>query len=145
MKENKMKLLSSILILVFLVGTAVADINETTSRSVRTDYFCKMATQPNLKPNFNEMDAFRIDKGNLGIADLYGDGTLEIIAGFSDEMFSSTSWLHEGNKERSQGYSEYMVFSPKDNYKTPDNFDFWMARNVLASDFNGDGLSLIHI
>ena len=71
-----MKLLSSILILVFLVGTAVADINETTSRSVRTDYFCKMATQPNLKPNFNEMDAFRIDKGNLGIADLYGDGTL---------------------------------------------------------------------
>ena len=135
-----MKLLSSILILVFLAGTTVADVNETTSRSVRTDYFCKMATQPNLKPNFNEMDAFRIDKGNLGVADLYGDGTLEIIAGFSDEMFASTSWLHEGNKERSQGYSEYMVFSPQDNYKTPDNFDFWMARNILASDFNGDGI-----
>ncbi len=135
-----MKLLSSILMLVFLAGTAVANINETTSRSVRTDYFCKMATEPNLKPNFNEMDAFRIDKGNLGVADLYGDGTLEIIAGFSDEMFASTSWLHEGNRERSQGYSEYMVFSPKDNYKTPDNFDFWMARNVLASDFNGDGI-----
>ena len=135
-----MKLLSSILMLVFLASTTVADINETTSRSVRTDYFCKIATQPNLKPNFNEMDAFRIDKGNLGIADLYGDGTLEIIAGFSDEMFASTSWLHEGNKERSQGYSEYMVFSPKDNYKTPDNFDFWMARNILAGDFNGDGI-----
>ena len=69
------------------------------------------------------MDAFRIDKGNLGVADLYADGTLEIIAGFSDEMFASTSWLHEGNRERSQGYSEYMVFSPKDNYKTPDNID----------------------
>ena len=131
-----------ILVCILLAGVnqAMADINETTNRSVRTDYFCKMATQPNLKPNFNEMDAFRIDKGNLGVADLYGDGTLDIIAGFSDEMISSTSWLHEGNKERSQGYSEYMVFSPKDNYKTPDNFDFWMARNILASDFNGDGI-----
>ncbi len=122
------------------VSRSYADINETTSRSVRTDYFCKIATQPNLKPNFNEMDAFRIDKGNLGVADLYADGTLEIIAGFSDEMFESTSWLHEGNHERSQGYSEYMVFSPKDNFKIPNNFDFWMARNILASDFNGDGI-----
>ena len=63
-EKSIMRGLISILMLAFLAGSAFADINETTSRSIRTDYFCKMATQPNLKPNFNEMDAFRIDKGN---------------------------------------------------------------------------------
>ena len=78
-KENKMKLLSSGLILSSLASTAFADINEITSRSVRTDYFCNMAAQPNFKPNFNEMDAFRIDKGNLSVADLYGDGIDDVL------------------------------------------------------------------
>ena len=59
---------------------------------------------------------------------IYMAMVLEIIAGFSDEMFVSTSCFKEGNRERS--------LDIKDNNKTPDK----MARNILASDFNGDGI-----
>ena len=87
------------------------------------------------------MDAFRIDKANFGYVDLYGDGSIELIAGFSDEAFRSYNWLFkDGNKQRSTGYSEYMLFSPQSSTKKPKDFNFWMARNIIPSDLNGDNI-----
>ena len=87
------------------------------------------------------MDAFRIDKANFGYVDLYGDGSIELITGFSDEAFRSDNWLFkDGNKQRSTGYSEYMLFSPQSSTKKPNDFNFWMARNIIPSDLNGDNI-----
>ena len=69
--------------------TFASSVNDTTSRQLRTKYLCKVATKDFQKPYLNEMDAFRIDKANFGYVDLYGDGSIELIAGFSDEAFRS--------------------------------------------------------
>ena len=134
------------LILTFLFNllstiTFASSVNDTTSRQLRTKYLCKVATKDFQKPYLNEMDAFRIDKANFGYVDLYGDGSIELIAGFSDEAFRSDNWLFkDGNKQRSTGYSEYMLFSPQSSTKKPKDFNFWMARNIIPSDLNGDNI-----
>lgn len=116
-------------------------INNTTSRKKRTGYLCEIATKPNMKPAPRGMDAFRMDRANVGYADLYGDGSIELIAGFGDEMLRSDHWLwKDGNKDRSTNYSTYMLFSPNSKTKKPDDFEFFMARNIIPSDFNNDGI-----
>ncbi|NVK01368.1 MAG: VCBS repeat-containing protein [Oceanospirillaceae bacterium] len=118
----------------------VAQLNQTTSRHKRTGYECRMAIEPMLKPGPLGLDNFRMDKANLGHADLYGDGTIETVAGFSDEMYAAEGERHVGNQERSREYSQYMFFSPDNDFRIPDNSEFMMARNIIPSDFNGDGI-----
>jgi hypothetical protein len=33
-----------------------------------------------------------------------------------------------------------MLFSPQSSTKKPNDFNFWMARNIIPSDLNGDNI-----
>lgn len=124
------------------VNPVFTNINDSASRTKRTDYACKMATTPGLKPNFNEMDAFRIEKSLVGVVDLYGDGTLEIVSGIADQYWHPDHWLYAALKQDGKGgYREYSVYSSaSDDYPTPANFNFWNARTIIPADLNGDGI-----
>lgn len=122
--------------------TSPYELNSSTSRAKRTQYECKIATIPGLKANPVAFDNFRMDMANVGFADLYGDGSLETIAGFSDEPYPTpeNDIRHQGNKERSREYSDYMFFSPDPSFKLPSDTSFIMARNIIPSDLNGDNI-----
>ena len=122
--------------------TSPYELNSSTSRAKRTQYECKIATIPGLKANPVAFDNFRMDMANVGFADLYGDGSIETIAGFSDEMYATkeSDIRYKGNKQRSREYSDYMFFSPDPNFKLPSDTSFFMARNIIPSDLNGDGI-----
>lgn len=122
--------------------TSPSELNASTSRSKRTQYECKIATTPGLKVNPVAFDNFRMDMANVGFADLYGDGTIETVAGFSDEMYKAKKGdvRYAGNKQRSREYSDYMFFSPDPNFELPSDTSFFMARNIIPSDLNGDGI-----
>ena len=133
--------------LAVLAGQATADeesvqqINSTTDRSLRTQYMCRVATEPGVKPDFAGMDNIRVDSINMAYADLYGDGSLEFISGASDEPFASNDWMYRnGNRDRSRSSHQYMFFSPDPAFVRPDGTRFLMARTIVVQDFNGDGI-----
>ena len=122
------------------IPASKASVNEATSRYRRNELACRMITNDWVKPELRQLDDFRIDKGNFGLADLYGDDSIEVIAGFSDEMFAGGEEFFQGNKERSREGSQYMFFSPDDDFVVPKNTKFLMARNIIPSDLNSDGI-----
>ena len=92
-------------------GVAAESINETTSFVQQSRYRCTMATTDGLKPYPIGIDHFRMSSLGYGIADLYGDGTIDMVFGASDETFSIQRvaegnhpiWMYEGNEKRSRG------------------------------------------
>ncbi len=60
------------------------NINESTERFRRTQIFCKIAKEPKLKPFPKGIDDFRSSSDLMTYADLFGDGTIELITGVND-------------------------------------------------------------
>ena len=114
------------------------NINESTSRHLRTKYMCKVATKERMKPLLRGKDNFLMSNEMFVYADLYGDGSLELITGNYDEAYENKGL--EGNDIRSRQPHQYMFFSPNPDFKTPDNTKFIMARTMFVQDFNGDGI-----
>ena len=105
-------------------GPAQADgpINETTSYARHNQYYCRIATEDGLRPNPIGVDHFRMHDISRGVADLYGDGSIEMIFGASDETFSLEradkpprwpGWVYEGNDQRSRRVYQYAFYSPE--------------------------------
>ena len=132
----------------------MADINETTSRYLRTEYMCRVATEDGLKPVPAGLDHFRMTPGHYGVADLYGDGTIDFFFGFSDDTFDldrlrranerrDPDWPLEmfvDNAERSDRNHQYSFYSPDRDFVVPDNTRFLVARTFAVQDYNGDGI-----
>ena len=117
--------------------------NMQTSRAKRTEYECRVSTEVESKPFPVGLDDFRFGTAGLyGYVDLYGDGTLEVISGFSDSTWntSPTDPLYYGNKKRAREGEDYMMFSPNPNTVMPDGFKFITARHIIPSDLNNDGI-----
>lgn len=125
-----------------------AILNSGTSTYTESQYMCRIATENGVKPKPGHLDMFRMDHANVGYADLYGDGNIEVIAGFSDEMMDVSRKLskeevdewYAGNKERSTKDTQYMFFSKDPNFVVPPETKFNLARNIIPSDLNGDGI-----
>lgn len=145
-----------ILLLGFLLSgqKAFATVNETTSRHTRTTYMCRVATENALKPVPAGLDHFRMSSGHYGVADLYGDGTIDFFFGFSDDTFSidrikkknDAGDLNEplepfiGNRQRSFSNHQYSFYSPNQDFNIPQDTRFLIARTFAVQDFNGDGV-----
>jgi hypothetical protein len=124
------------------------DINSTTSRYIRTKYMCVLSTQNGVKPFPKALDHFRMNYAHYGIADLYGDGTLDMMFGASDETFSIESvskrknptWVYEGNRSRSRKAHQYSFYSPDPDFDVPNGTRYILARTIQTQDYNGDGV-----
>ena len=149
-----MKLLAYILFILAISAQAVtAEINETTSRHLRTEYMCRVAMENGLKPVPAELDHFRLTN-HYGVADLYGDGTVDFFFGFSDDTFSldrlrqanetrDTDWPLEmffDNADRSYRNHQYSFYSPDPEFIVPESTRFLVARTFAVQDYNGDGV-----
>lgn len=142
--------------LVAVIGAlpVLADVNETTSRYLRTEYMCRVATEDGLKPVPAGLDHFRMTSSHYGVADLYGDGTIDFFFGFSDETRSldmmrrqnetrETPWpleMYFDNAARSYQNHQYSFYSPDPDFVVPDNTRFLLARTIAVQDYNGDGI-----
>ena len=150
-----MRLIASTCFITLLAAIPVAaDINETTSRFLRTDYMCRVATENGLKPVPAGLDHFRMSVGANGVADLYGDGTIDFFFGFSDDTFDldrlrranetrDEPWpldMFFDNAERSNQNHQYSFYSPDPDFVVPDNTRFLVARTFAIQDFNGDNI-----
>ena len=113
------------------------ELNAGTSRTRRNELACTVATTDGVNPAPRGVDGLMPDSANFGYADLYGDGTIETITGFVDEMKKTSI---PGNQERSRSPSQYMFFSPDPTFVAPADTKFLQARNIIPSDFNGDGI-----
>ena len=115
-------------------------INESTERFRRTQIFCKIAKEPNLKPFPKGIDDFRSNSDLMTYADLFGDGTIELITGVNDSTYiaNSQSFPNEGNKERATKPIPHSVYSPKTNFNLGINLEFHNA-HIFTSDINRDG------
>lgn len=128
-----------------VVKLAPEVLNEGTGRAARTKYLCEMATMPSKKPLPGNLDSFRIVNGNFGVADLYGNGSIDVVSGFLDESSLMPANHHlanyfEGNEDRTKNPTQYMFFSPDSDFVIPENTKFNLARNIVTGDFNGDGV-----
>lgn len=139
--------------LTLMAAPIAADVNLTTSRFLRTEYMCRVAMENGLKPVPAGLDHFRLSK-HQGVADLYGDGTIDFFFGFSDDTFDldrlrranetrDTPWPIEmffDNAERSSRNHQYSFYSPDPDFVVPDNTRFLVARTFAVQDYNGDGI-----
>jgi hypothetical protein len=122
----------------------VSEINQTTSRYLRTKYMCKLATEDDQKPLPTGLDFFRMNLVHYGIADLYGDGSLDMFFGFSDDTYSTERvpenyrYLYEGNSERSRKNHQYSFYSTDENFVVPDGTKYLIGRSFAVQDYNGD-------
>jgi len=116
-------------------------LNRATSRAKRSEYLCRVATEVNSKPFPIGLDNFRMSHHGSYVADLYGDGSIETISGFSDESWkpSADDYRYEGNDERSRKGAQYMVFSSNPKTVVPKDFRF-VGATFIPSDLNGDGI-----
>ncbi len=126
-------------------------INKTTSYWKQNEYYCRLAVEADVKPAPVALDHFRLHDVHRGIADLYGNGTIDMVFGASDETFSLKrvseqdqnrwpSWVYEGNQERSRKAHQYAFYSPDPDFKVPAQTRFLNARSIVTQDFNGDGI-----
>lgn len=144
--------LSALALVLCISSPATAsEINQTTSYAKQNAYYCKLATSAGMKPTPVALDHFRLHNIHRGIADLYGDGTLDMVFGASDETFSLKraqkkhqehwpAWVYAGNEARSRRAHQYAFYSPDHEFKLPDGTRYLNARTILTQDFNGDGV-----
>ena len=116
------------------------NINHSTERYRRTQLLCKIATQPNLKPFPSGLDDFRTNFEMNTYADLYGDGSIEFVAGVSDSTFllKNEYFPYLGNKKRATGPTQHAVYSPKPNFQLDVSLSFHNA-HFFTVDINKDG------
>ena len=128
------------------VAKSPAELNANTSRAKRTEYECRLATSSKDKALPVGLDFFRMSMDKVGFFDLYGDGSLETISGFSDETWrpDPKNPLYYGNERRSRDGEDYMVFSSNPNTALPEGLKF-VGATIIPSDLNGDGIDDITI
>ena len=116
------------------------NINESTERFRRTQIFCKIAKEPKLKPFPKGIDDFRSSSDFMTYADLFGDGTIELITGVNDSAYiaKTQSFPNEGNKERATKPIPHSIYSPKTDFNLGVNLKFHNA-HIFAADINRDG------
>ena len=118
----------------------VSKINSTTSRFIRTETMCRIATEDCLKPELQEWDNVMISDSLYAFADLNDDNIPELIAGAFDETFlHNNPRFAPGNKERALKKHQYSFYSSDPNFQTPKGTKFIVARHILVNDFNNDG------
>ena len=128
------------------VTKSPVELNANTSRAKRTEYECRLATSSKDKPLPVGFDLFRMSLDRMGLVDLYGDGSIETISGFSDDTWrpDPKNPLYYGNKKRSRDGEDYMVFSPNPNTIIPDGLNF-VGGVPIPADLNGDGIDDITV
>lgn len=116
------------------------NINESTERFRRTQIYCRLAKEPNLKPFPKGFDDFRSSAEMMAYADLYGDGTIEWITGVNDGAYiaDTQSFPNEGNKERATKPSPHYVYSRKADFNLGVSLKFHNA-HMFTVDVNRDG------
>ncbi len=124
--------------------TIISKINTTTSRFIRTETMCRIATEDCLKPELQQKDNLMISDHLYAFADLNNDNRPELIAGAFDETFLHNNPISKriyapGNKERALKKHQYYFYSSDLNFQTPKGTKFLVARNILVNDFNNDG------
>lgn len=124
--------------------TVVSKINTTTSRFIRTETMCRIATEDCLKPELQQKDNLMISDHLYAFADLNNDNIPELIAGAFDETFLHNNPISKkiyapGNKERALKKHQYYFYSSDPNFQTPKGTKFILARHILVNDFNNDG------
>lgn len=123
-----------------------SEINKTTSRYLRTKYMCRVASEDYQKPLPIGLDHFRMSQSHYGIADLYGDGSLDMFFGFSDDTFPKTRIsegdrrFYEGNENRSARNHQYSFYSTDAKFIPPDGTKYLVGRSFAVQDYNGDGV-----
>lgn len=143
-----MPLLRKSLCILAIASPALSDINATTSYQKMNEYKCTMATTDGVKPFPLGIDHFRMQSLAWGIADLYGDGTLETIFPASDATFSTErvaegnhpTFMYEGNEERSRGPYQHAFYSPDETFTHPKGTRYPVTASIITQDFNGDGV-----
>lgn len=124
----------------------VRDINKTTSRYLRTKYMCTLAAQDGQKPQPRGLDHFRMSRTHYGIADLYGDGNLDMFFGFSDDTFQLSRvgedirYLYDDNEKRSASNHQYSFYSTDPKFVVPKGTKYLIGRGFAVQDYNGDGI-----
>jgi len=121
--------------------SATSEINKTTSRYLRTNIMCRVATESGHKPLASGMDNFRQSDHMFGYADLYNDGTLNLISGASDFPYyePTETFPYQGNLSRSRAAYQYAFYDPSSDFIIPSGTKFLGARTVVQ-DYNGDGI-----
>ena len=116
------------------------NINESTERFRRTQIFCKIAKEPKLKPFPKGIDDFRSNSDFMTYADLFGDGTIELITGVNDSTYiaDTQSFPNEGNEFRANNPVQYSIYSPKNNFNLGISLEFQNA-HMFTTDVNRDG------
>ena len=116
------------------------NINGSTERFRRTQIFCKIAKEPKLTPFPKGIDDFRSSSDFMTYADLFGDGTIELITGVYDSahIADSQSFPNEGNKERATKPIPHSIYSPKTDFNLGINLKFHNA-HIFAADIKRDG------
>ena len=136
-------------LLIFNVSALQAsNINNSTSFVTQAKYRCEVATKDGLKPYPLGIDHFRMSHLHYGIADLYGDGFLDMLFGASDETFSidriaegsHPTFVYEGNEERSRRPFQYAFYSQDDNFKLPKGTKYLTTKKLLSCWRTGGGI-----
>lgn len=130
------------LLFIYQNSLALSDINETTSRYIRTKIMCDIATMPGYKPRFTGRDNIIVSDTNYVYADLNGDGFPELITGAWDEPLGNYKLRHyPDHKSRNRSAFQYHFYSNDPDFIVPKGTHFLMARTILNNDFNNDGKS----
>jgi FG-GAP-like repeat len=147
MKLNSPALMTSIIINLIYpthLFAETSEVNQSTSRFLRTKYMCQLAMEDGKKPLPIGLDHFRMSRSHYGIADLYGDGNLDMFFGFSDDTFpidrvnEGERYLYAGNQERSANNHQYSFYSEDPNFVVPDGTKYLIGRSFAVQDYNGD-------
>ena len=139
-----MRTLHFLLFTVFICQNsfAIADINETTSRYIRTHIMCEVATKPGYKPRFTGRDNIIVSEVNYAYADLNSDGVPEFVTGAWDEPLGNFKLKHHpDHNSRNRTAFQYHFYSNDPEFIVPKGTRFLGARTILNNDFNGDGKS----
>ena len=117
-----------------------SDINETSSRHLRSAIMCDVATKPGHKPRFSGRDNIIVSEVNYTYADLDGDTVPEFITGAWDEPLGDYPLPHHpDHSARNRSAFPYHFYSRNADFAVPANTSFQMARKIITNDFNNDG------
>jgi len=116
-----------------------ANVNESTSRYLRTRTMCDVATKSGYKPRLSRRDNIIVSEVNYAYADLDGDTIPEFISGAWDEPLGDYELKHHPAHERRNRLEfQYHFYGKNAEFAAPPDTRFLMARKIIVNDFNGD-------
>ena len=116
-----------------------ANVNESTSRYLRTRTMCDVATKSGYKPKLSGRDNIIVSEVNYAYADLDGDTIPEFISGAWDEPLGNYELKHHpAHERRNRTEFQYHFYGKNAAFTAPPDTQFLMARKIIVNDFNGD-------